>query len=65
MLTEKLHKIHNDYVLSMREGSEVQEGLSTSMIPMYMSAQENYCQDSVIQWLVTFIGANETVINVF
>lgn len=50
VLTDKLHKIHNDYVLSMREGCEVQEGLFSSLYPMYLAAQEVYCHDSVVQW---------------
>ena len=52
VLTDKLHRIHNDYVLSMREGKEIQEGLASSMLPMHMSAQESYCQDSLSQWWV-------------
>ncbi|XP_067942710.1 tyrosine-protein kinase Fer-like isoform X2 [Watersipora subatra] len=49
VLTDKMHRIHNDYVLSVKEGSEFQTGLWSSILPMYMAAQEEYCQDSVFQ----------------
>jgi len=50
LLTEKLHKIHNEYVLSMKDGGELQKGMYERMMPMYLSAQQDYCQNSIAQW---------------
>ena len=50
VMTDKLHRVHNDYVLSMKEGCAYQEGLVSTLLPMYMSAQQDYCQDSIVQW---------------
>lgn len=61
VLTDKLHPIHNDYILSMREGNLHQTSVTSKLLPMYLSAQQDYCQDTTAQWYVYYATSQRSL----
>ncbi|XP_035211006.1 tyrosine-protein kinase Fer-like isoform X2 [Stegodyphus dumicola] len=49
-ITNKLHRLHNDYVILVHEGKEYEKHLRTTLLPSLLEYHQNVLQETVDRW---------------
>lgn len=54
-ITNKLHRLHNDYVILVHEGKEYEKHLRNTLLPSLLEYHQTVLQETVDRWFVYFI----------
>ncbi|KFM74587.1 Tyrosine-protein kinase Fer, partial [Stegodyphus mimosarum] len=54
-ITNKLHRLHNDYVILVHEGKEYEKHLRTTLLPSLLEYHQNVLQETVDRWKILML----------
>lgn len=49
-ITNKLHRLHNDYVILVHEGKEYEKHLRNTLLPSLLEYHQTVLQETVDRW---------------